>query len=116
MLLAEIPKVLLLLFSQGVEQLALGPAPPFTHSEKSRLSAFKSRVVRQKPSLLPSSVESLTPLKAEAGCRKAEPFYVALVRQELKSLVPILPPREALWKHRHPCPFVLGDLDLIVGR
>lgn len=33
MLLAEIPKMLLLLLSQGGEQLALAPAPAFAHSK-----------------------------------------------------------------------------------
>ena len=32
-LLAEIPKMLLLLFSQGAEQLALAPVPTFAHGE-----------------------------------------------------------------------------------
>lgn len=47
MLLAEIPKMLLLLFSQGVEQLAPAPAPAFAHSENSSLSAFKRQVSQQ---------------------------------------------------------------------
>lgn len=47
MLLAEIPKMLLLLFSQGAEQLALAPAPAFAHSERSSLSDFKCRVSHQ---------------------------------------------------------------------
>lgn len=49
MLLAEIPKMLLLFFSQGVEQLAPAPAPApaFAHSENSSLSAFKRQVSQQ---------------------------------------------------------------------
>lgn len=37
MLLAEIPKMLLLLLGQGAEQLALAAAAAFTHREKARL-------------------------------------------------------------------------------
>lgn len=47
MLLAEIPKMLLLLFSQSVDQLAPVPAPAFAHSENSSLSAFKSQIFQQ---------------------------------------------------------------------
>lgn len=47
MFLAEIPKMLLLLLSQGVEQLAPALAPAFAHSENSSLSAFKSQVFQE---------------------------------------------------------------------
>ena len=78
MLLAEIPKMLLLLFSQGVEQLALAPAPAFAHSKNVKVAHL------QEPRFPPvSCLNSLTRgrprrFTAEPGCHKAEPFYVAL--------------------------------------
>lgn len=78
-LLAEIPKVLLLLLSQGAEQLALAPAPAFAHGENVGFVYLREPGFHREVTL--SNAGWPTRFTAEADCRKVDPLYAALVRQ-----------------------------------
>lgn len=85
MLLAKIPKMLLLLLGQGGEQLALAPAPAFAHS-KTRQSLPPPRDTYPTTKLSNQLTHAGRPQRfaTEPGCHKAEPFYVVPVRQALE--------------------------------
>lgn len=112
MLLAEIPKMLLLLFSQAVEQLALAPAPAFAHSENVKFAHLQEPRLPTRSCLVnPLTWARRRRFTTEAGCHKADRLYVALVRQALELPGPDSAPLRGSLEAHHVSPFVLWVLE-----